>query len=242
MPKEFLVVIPARYKSSRFPGKPLIDINGKSMIRRVWEKCIEASSEENVIIATDDKRIEEHCLKNGMQSIITPVNCLTGTDRVAEVAKKIDADFYVNVQGDEPLINPRDIEEVIRAFKKNPTFTFCAMSKADSNDDYNNYNIPKVVTANDGSLLYISRAGIPANKEGSSVPIMKQVCIYAFPKNHLDKFGLGKDKTKLESLEDIELLRLIELGCKVKMLELNTNSIAIDTPEDLRKVLTFLNK
>lgn len=242
MPEEFLIVIPARFKSSRFPGKPLIDINGKSMIRRVWEKSVEASSSENVIIATDDKRIEGHCLENGMQTIMTSKDCLTGTDRVAEVAKQIDADFYINVQGDEPLINPRDIEEVIRAFKENPICTYCAMSKADLNDDYNNHNIPKVVTANDGSLLYISRAGIPANKEGSSVPIMKQICIYAFPKNHLDKFGLGKDKTKLESLEDIELLRLIELGCKVKMLELNTNSIAIDTPEDLRKVLKILNK
>jgi len=242
MTRDFLLVIPARFKSSRFPGKPLIDINGKSMIRRVWEKCVEASSEENVIIATDDARIEDHALKNGMRTIMTSKDCLTGTDRVAEVAKKIEADFYVNVQGDEPLINHSDIEEVIRAFKENPLFTYCGMSKADSDNDYNNHNIPKVVTAIDGSLLYISRAGIPANKNGSSLPIMKQVCIYAFPKNHLDKFGVDKDKTKLESFEDIELLRLIELGCKVKMIELNNSSIAIDTPEDLKKVLTVLNK
>ena len=123
MNRDFLLVIPARYKSSRFPGKPLIDINGKSMLRRVWEKCVESSSEKNVIIATDDARIEEHCLQFGMNSIMTSENCLTGTDRVAEVAKKIDADFYVNVQGDEPLINPRDIEAVVRAFNEDPSYT-----------------------------------------------------------------------------------------------------------------------
>lgn len=242
MSKEFLVVIPARFESSRFPGKPLIDIKGKSMIKRVWEKCVEASSEENVIIATDDRRIEEHCSIHQMETIITSEECLTGTDRVAEVAKKIEADFYVNVQGDEPLINPEDIEEVIAAFKKNPNCTYCAMSKADFSSDYQNNNIPKVVTNNEGSLLYISRAGIPANKTGSSVPIMKQVCIYAFPKNHLEKYGLGKNKTKLESFEDIEILRLIELGYEVKMLELNSTSLAVDTPEDLKKVLSILDE
>ena len=117
---EILIVIPARYKSTRFPGKPLAKINGKSMLLHVWEKCVEAINEENVIVATDDKRIREHCEKQNVQVIMTSKKCLTGTDRIYEVANKKYAKTYINVQGDEPLIKSKDIRIIIDAAKKNP--------------------------------------------------------------------------------------------------------------------------
>ena len=239
MAKDFIIIIPARYKSSRFPGKPLVDIKGKTMIQRVWEKCVAASSNEKVIIATDDMRIEEHCKSVGMRVIMTSDQCLTGTDRVSEVSRVIEVDFYINVQGDEPLIDPDDILKIINAYKENPEDTFCAMTKIDSAEDYTNKNIPKVVVSNDNCLLYISRSGIPSNKEGTVVPTMKQVCIYAFPKKHLAQFGLNKEKNNLENIEDIELLRLLERGFRVRMVPINSSSIAVDTPEDLKKVISL---
>ncbi len=241
MSREFIIVIPARYASSRFPGKPLIDIDGKTMIYRVWEKCSIASNKEDVFVATDDTKIKDHCDKHGMNVIMTSKKCLTGTDRVSEVADKINADFYINVQGDEPLINPGDITKVIESYRKTPDITYCAMTSIDSEEDYFNKNIPKVVVRNDGNLLYISRSGLPANKDGTSMPTMKQVCIYAFPKPHLKEFGLAKAKTNLESSEDIELLRLLELGHKIRMVEVSNSSIAVDTPQDLEKVLLKIN-
>ena len=241
MNKEFLVVIPARFKSTRFPGKPLADLNGKSMICRVWEKCVDACSKDSVLIATDDKQIEDHCLTHGMNVTMTSDKCKTGTDRVAEVSLKFEAGFYVNVQGDEPLIDPSDIKKVITHYKLKPNTTFCAMTEIRSEDEYKSPNTPKVVVNKINQLLYISRAGIPANKENSFCQSMKQVCIYAFPKEHLKEFGPDKFKTPLEEIEDIELLRLLEKNMEVQMVEVKGSSIAVDTPEDLEKVRATLN-
>ena len=241
MSQDYLIVIPARYKSSRFPGKPLVEIHGKSMLKRVWEKCVLASNSDQVVIATDDKRIENHCVLNNMKVIMTSDRCLTGTDRVAEVAKMLSADFYVNVQGDEPLINPLDIRKVIEAYKSTKNKTCCGMTKISSKEDFFNLNIPKVVTNKENLLLYISRSGVPSNKEGAVVHAMKQVCIYAFPKKHLSEFGLKKNKTKIEEIEDIEILRLLELGYEILMVEVSKSSVAIDTEDDLEKVLKILD-
>ena len=115
---DYIIVIPARYKSTRFPGKPLIDIFGKSMLQRVYEKCKKITNEKNIIIATDSHIISSHCKLNKMNFIITSNKCLTGTDRVAEVAKKIKKKFYINVQGDEPLVQPKDITKILIKSKK----------------------------------------------------------------------------------------------------------------------------
>ena len=240
MNKEFLLIIPARFKSSRFPGKPLVDIKGKSMIFRVWEKCVSACSEDNVIIATDDSQIEDHCLNLGMNVIMTSGTCKTGTDRISEVSTSLDAGFYVNVQGDEPLVDPSDITRVIDEYRLNPYMTHCAMTEIRSEEEYTNPNVPKVVVNESNKLLYISRAGIPANKQNSFCKSMKQVCIYAFPKKHLQEYGTNKSKTSLEEIEDIELLRLVERGFEVQMVEVTGSSIAVDTPEDLIKVMEEL--
>ena len=237
----YLVVIPARYQSSRFPGKPLADIHGKSMLRRVWDQCIQAVNPEKILVATDDDRIKDHCQENGMQVEMTSSSCLTGTDRLYEVALKRKSDIYINVQGDEPLISPNDIKAIIDASQNEPEITFNAMCQINEEDDFRNPNIPKVVTQKDGRLLYMSRAPIPTNKKLEFEKAMKQVCIYAYPRDVLIAFGSFKEKTPLESIEDLEILRLLELGYEVKMIEVSKSSIAVDTLEDLKKVRSIIH-
>ena len=237
---DYLVVIPARYQSTRFPGKPLEKISGKSMIKRVWEKCIEAANINRVIVATDDDRIFRHCKDQEIEVQLTSHNCLTGTDRLYEVAKKRKASVYINVQGDEPLVSPEDIKAVIKASEQEPNITINAMCPIDNENDFNNLNIPKVVTRNDGRLLYMSRAPIPSSKNYRFEKAMKQVCIYAIPYDVLITFGSLKEKTSLESIEDIELLRLLEIGYEIKMIEVSKSSIAVDTLEDLKKIRSII--
>ena len=238
---DYLIVIPARYQSSRFPGKPLVDIHGKSMIKRVWEKCVEAANADMVLVATDDVRIKEHCKDHNINVMLTSENCLTGTDRLYEVSQKIKVDVYINVQGDEPLISSMDIQTILQEAQKEPGITINAMCPIINEDDFKNPNIPKVVTRKDGRLLYMSRAPIPPNKKLGFEKAMKQVCIYAYPRDVLISFGLLKEKTPLESIEDLEILRLLELGYEVKMVEVSDCSVAVDTQKDLDKVRLLIN-
>jgi 3-deoxy-manno-octulosonate cytidylyltransferase (CMP-KDO synthetase) len=231
-----IVVIPARYNSSRFPGKPLANICGVPMIKRVWEQCCLAIGKENIVIATDDMRIQQYCTDHHMSRVLmTSPNCLTGTDRVAEVATLIEADVYVNVQGDEPLINPEDILHVIEAYKNSNTEVVNAMSRIKDEEEFFSYSIPKVIFNEEGNLLYMSRAPIPSNKKNAFLGGWKQVCIYAFSKNSLMNYRNNK-KTSFENIEDIEILRFIERGCQVKMVEVNSDTISVDFPEDIIKV------
>ena len=238
---DYLIIIPARYQSTRFPGKPLADIHGKSMIQRVWEKCAEATSPSRVLVATDDDRILEHCKIHDMQVELTRSDCLTGTDHLYEVAQKRKSEVYINVQGDEPLVSPVDIKAVIEASQKEPEITFNAMCQINEEADFRNPNVPKVITQKDGRLLYMSRAPIPTNKKLEFEKAMKQVCIYAYPRDVLIAFGSFKEKTPLESIEDLEILRLLELGCEVKMIKVSSSSVAVDTPKDLEKVRAMIH-
>jgi 3-deoxy-manno-octulosonate cytidylyltransferase (CMP-KDO synthetase) len=237
-----ILVIPARYASSRLPGKPLIDLMGKSMIQRVYEQCAKALNPKHIFVATDDDRILEHCDSFGCNVLMTSEDCLTGTDRVAEVSKMIDADYYINVQGDEPLFNPRDIHlitEKITAFPGEIINGYCDILE---DSQFSSSSIPKVVMRPDGRLLYMSRAPIPSNKQGKFNMGWRQVCIYAFPKEALLSFSKESSKTPLEAEEDIEILRFLELGYEVRMIKLSAESIAIDTSEDVEKVLRRLHE
>ncbi len=236
-----VLIIPARYKSSRFPGKPLVVLNGKTMIQRVWEQCNKAFDASLIFIATEDKRILEHCEENGMQCILTSDNCLTGTDRVAEVSKIIDADYYINVQGDEPVINPDDINEIVKLLPESGGAILNGYCEIDNSDDYLSVSVPKVVMRQDNRLLYMSRAPIPGNKNNKFQKGFRQVCIYAFPKEALDVFSRTIEKTPMELEEDIEILRFLEMGYEVKMVQMTKESIPIDNPEDVEKVLKRLN-
>lgn len=239
--QDYLLVIPARYQSSRLPGKPLIDLNGKSMILRTYEKCLEVVQKEKVIVATDDERIYNHCLSNSMNVLMTSDSCLTGTDRVAEVAKIISAEYYINVQGDEPLFNPADILKILDCLKNNKGKIINGYCSINNKEDFFSTSIPKVVFRPDGRLLYMSRSPIPGNKNGLFIKGNRQVCVYAFPKDALEKFSFQVNKTVLEKEEDIEIIRFLELGYEIFMIELSDNSIAVDNPEDVEKVLKRLS-
>ena len=241
---KYILVIPARYNSSRLPGKPLLDLDGKTMLERVYEKCNLAVTRELIYVTTDDIRIKNHCDSLNIQCVMTSNECLTGTDRVAEVAKLIKADYYINIQGDEPLFNPDDIKILIESLvhQKQKTQVFAGYCKIEEPSRFFSQNIPKVVFNNKNELLYMSRAGIPSNKLKSFSFGYRQVCAYAFSAFSLKKFSNETQKTLFESEEDIEILRFLELGIKVKMIEMSNESVSVDVPEDLKEVLKILKK
>jgi 3-deoxy-manno-octulosonate cytidylyltransferase (CMP-KDO synthetase) len=236
----FAIVIPARYQSSRFPGKPLVDILGKPMIQRVWEQCCQAVPENLVYVATDDDKIEKVCENFGAQVIMTSSSCLTGTDRLAEANKSLNCDFIVNVQGDEPLINPSDIQSVINAYILKPEQIVNAMCEIKDESEFRSFTVPKVVVTKSGILMYMSRSPIPISKNNEYKKAFKQVCIYAFSKSHLSMFSSQSQKTTNEAIEDIEILRFLENDIPVKMIEVSQSSIAVDVPDDLKKVITAI--
>ena len=238
--KKYVIVIPARYKSTRLPGKPLIDILGKPMIQRVYEKCLEAVDNQEIYIATDDNRIKQVAEKFGANVIMTSTNCITGTDRVAQVSQHIKAEYYINVQGDEPVFNPKDILEVVKSidiFKGDIINGYCQIFEE---SDFYNTSIPKVVFRPDGRLMYMSRSSIPGNKSNSFNIGFRQVCIYAYPIDSLKSLIKHSSKTPFESEEDIEVLRFLELGFDIRMLKLSNDSISVDVKEDISKVINRL--
>ena len=235
-----VIIIPARYNSSRLPGKALRDIEGTSMLQRTFEQCIEALSKQDVYIATDNLKIKKHCEDFGANVLMTSSSCLTGTDRIAEASKYIKCDVVINVQGDEPIINPADIIKVIDAAREYPGEIINGMAIIETVDEFVNPSIPKVVTRPDGKLLYMSRAAIPTTKKLKFETAWKQICIYAFPVDSLKTFAQQDNKTSLEQIEDIEILRFLEMGYDVRMIKLSGSSFAIDTPEDLKKIRKYI--
>jgi 3-deoxy-manno-octulosonate cytidylyltransferase (CMP-KDO synthetase) len=235
------LVIPARYKSTRFPGKPLTDIAGKTMLLRVFEQCAKAFPKEAIYVATEDERIMKYCEVNGIQGILTTDDCFTGTDRVAEAAEQLDADVYINVQGDEPVFNPDDIKLLLEQVKAHPEQVYCGYCDIDDEAMYLSHSTPKMVMGLKGQLLYMSRSGIPGNKAGSFNFAYRQVCAYAFPKDALKIYKACTSKTPLEQEEDLELLRFIEMGYPVQLVKMSKLSIPVDHPEDVSKVIERLN-
>ncbi len=230
-----VIIIPARYQSKRLPGKPLIDLNGKPMLQRVWEKCAKAKSPNEIFIATDDIRIKNFCKIQNYNYIMTSKKCLTGTDRIAEAAKTIKAKNFINVQGDEPLILPSDIKKMILASSKY-NYVLNAMCEVKNEKEYRSSHVPKLTVDNDNFLMYMSRSPIPGNKDNKFEYCLKQVCIYSFPRNLLLKFSKVKKKSFFEFMEDIEILRFLEKGIKVKMIKVSNSSIGVDTMKDVHKV------
>jgi 3-deoxy-manno-octulosonate cytidylyltransferase (CMP-KDO synthetase) len=238
---KYAVVIPARYQSGRFPGKPLIDLLGKPMIQHVWELCCKAVGSEHVYIATDSELIKNKAEYFGAKVIMTSDTCMTGTDRLAEANKTLDCDFIINVQGDEPLIKPADINTLIQAYLATPHTVINAMCAIKDEAEFRSFNVPKVVTSKSGRLLYMSRSPIPITKSNDYHFGYKQVCIYVFSKVHLEFFSLHTEKTPTEQVEDIEILRFLENDIQVQMIEVKTSSAAVDVPADVAKVITLLS-
>ena len=238
----YLLVIPARYGSKRLEGKPLLDIGGIPMIIRTFNQCAKAVHRSKIIVATDDKRIQKICELKKINTIMTSKKCLTGTDRIAEVAKKIKRDFYINVQGDEPYCNPNDIKKIIKYAKKNPNQIINGFTEIKDKKLFYSPSIPKIVFDNNLNLIFMSRSPIPSNKKKQFIKAWRQVCIYSFSYQSLKNYTSVKKKTVLESIEDLELNRFLELGYQVKMLKMSNKSIAVDTKEDLIKVRKFVKK
>jgi len=229
-------IIPARYNSSRFEGKPLADIGGKPMIWWVYNQCIKVKEFAEVYVATDDSRIYNACMENDLKVIITSDIHETGTDRVGEVARKIPADLYVNIQGDEPLIEPENIVQAILPFYKNQDLQVTnLMTRIDNPVDVVNFTVPKVITNRDGIGIYLTRATAPYPKGSINYFYYKQVCVYGFKPEAL-QFYCDSPRGKIEQIEDIEILRFIEAGYKVQYIEVNSSTIGVDTPNDLAKV------
>ncbi len=237
------IIIPARYGSSRYRGKPLVKILGREMVLRVADICKKVVGKKNLFIATDSKKISNIVYKNGYKFIMTSNKCLTGTDRVAEAAKKIKSKIFINVQGDEPTINPSDIKKIIKAKKKYPNHVICGFDKVHKFENPSSINLPKVVVNSKNELIYISRAIVPGSKKKSKNTVYhKQVCIYGFNKKELNKFYSKNKKSETESIEDIEILRFFDLNVKIKMIRLNSNSVAVDEIKDVKKAEKLLKK
>ena len=239
-----IIVIPARYKSNRFPGKPLVKLLKKPMIQWVAELSTRVVGKENVYIATEDNQIKVAVEKMGYNVVMTSKNCLTGTDRLAEVAKKIDADIYINVQGDEPLVDPKDIQKVIDFKKQFPNDVINGYTRMEKNENPQSLNKPKIIFTEDKRMVYISRQPLPGFKDSKqrSKVYYKQVCIYAFNREELLTFGNFGHKSKLEESEDIEIIRFLEWGKTIRLVETQPGSLAVDVPEDVAKVEAALKK
>jgi len=242
-----LIIIPSRYGSTRFEGKPLIDIHGKSLVRRTYEQALKTQLSAKVIVATDDERIHQHVLEFGY-SIMTSSEHVSGTDRCFEVYSKENnpIDIVVNLQGDEPFILPSQIEALVRAFE-NPEVEIATLKKPILNSkDLFNPNIVKVVSQDNGLAMYFSRQCLPYVRNNlnesewiSSFKYFRHIGIYAFRANVIS--GLSQLKpSSLENAESLEQLRWLENGYKIHVTETDFVSPAIDTPEDLLTVDNFL--
>ena len=230
------IIIPARFGSSRYRGKPLVKILNREMVLRVADICSKVVDKKKLFIATDSKKISKVVKKAKYNVVMTTSKCLTGTDRVAEASKKINSKIYINVQGDEPTIDPNDIKKIISAKIKYPNYVICGYDKVHKFEDPSSVNLPKVVVNEKQELIYISRALIPGSKKAiKNYEYLKQVCIYAFNKRELYKFSSKNKKGEIESMEDIEILRFFDLGVKIKMIRLNSNSVAVDEVKDVKK-------
>lgn len=190
-----------------------------------------------MVVATDDQRIAEHCREHAMEFVLTSPQHPTGTDRVAEVARAQEVDWYVNVQGDEPFVDPLALEAVLRACEEAPPdlAVVNTYSPIDSEEDFRNPNVPKVIVRADGRMQYISRAPVPMTKTCGFVRAWRQVGLYAFRGPALEAFSAFPERGSLEAIEDIEILRFLDLGIDVRMIEVSAPGIAIDTPEDLER-------
>lgn len=230
------VVIPARYRSSRFPGKPLADLAGKPMIQHVYERCLQSQKASRVIVATDDQRIFNTVKNFSGDVLMTSEEHLTGTDRVIEVAEKLPADIFINVQGDEPLIRPEEIDLLIDKMVAESGCRVATLCHSIPEKDALNPNVVKVVRSDDGKALYFSRRPIPYNSHNDpNFRYLKHVGVYGYRFQILSEYK-NLPYSQLEHAEKLEQLRLIEAGIAIDVLETDWTGQGVDTPEDLEVV------
>lgn len=231
-----ICVIPARYDSTRLPGKPLKDICGKPMICRVYERAKLSELADEIIVATDDERILQAVEKNSGRAMMTSKNHKTGTDRLAEVAEKFpDAEIIVNVQGDEPLIEPTLIDKLIEQFADKNLQMATVATEITEDGEMNNPNNVKVVLDKNNNALYFSRSLVPYPRNKNKSKVYKHIGIYAYRKNFLLDYA-KMNPTDLEQTESLEQLRALENGYKIRVIISDCKFIGVDTEEDLKLV------
>jgi 3-deoxy-manno-octulosonate cytidylyltransferase (CMP-KDO synthetase) len=241
-----LGIIPARYASTRFPGKPLIDIDGKTMIQRVYEQAKLSGKLSGVVVATDDERILNHITSFGGRAVLTSDKHQSGTDRCAEVAEAFpDFDIFINIQGDEPFIDPKQIDLLCSCFENNTTELATLVKEIQTSEELINPNSPKVILNKNAEAIYFCRTAIPFLRNTDSSEWINAHTFY----KHIGIYGYRKDALKaitqlevstLEKAEALEQLRWIENGYKIKVAITDIETQAIDTPEDLDKILSTI--
>jgi 3-deoxy-manno-octulosonate cytidylyltransferase (CMP-KDO synthetase) len=239
---EVTAIIPARWASTRFPGKPLVKLRGKPLVQHVWERAQRAKSVDCVIVATDDMRIAEAAFDFGADVALTSPKHPTGTDRLAEVAKKLkSAPIILNVQGDEPDIAPSTIDRVARALQDDPALGMVtAANPITSSADIRNPNVVKVVTELSGRALYFSRSAIPHDRDGrGGIKYLRHQGIYGYRRKVLLDFVKWKP-TPLEQAEKLEQLRALEHGVAIGVIVVKRASVGVDVPADLAKAARAL--
>ena len=237
---KILGIIPARYASSRFPGKPLADICGKTMIERVYNQAMKAKLLSDVIVATDDERIYQ-CVKSfGGKALMTGSELPNGTARCHEAAKLYGerVDSVINIQGDEPLLDPLMIDEVAELLHDNYCVTLCR----ELDDDFTNPNTVKVVMSLDGNALYFSRSLIPYRRNKVNLPVYQHIGIYGYSLDFLNRYA-ALESTPLSEAESLEQLKILEHSYKirVKVTSSKSQNVGVDTPEDLQRVREIIN-
>jgi len=210
-------------------------ILGKPMILWVAELTAKAVGHHNTYVATDADMIAAVVRDAGFRVVMTSPGALTGTDRIAEAIQDIEADVFINVQGDEPMLDPASITKVVEAMQQHPGAIINGYAPIPQGDDPNNVNLPKCVMASDGRLLYMSRAAVPSFKAKEKRPnvFYKQVCIYAFTREQLEAYAASGKKAPCEASEDIEILRFLDMGYEIRMIQLPGDTLAVDEPEDV---------
>jgi 3-deoxy-manno-octulosonate cytidylyltransferase (CMP-KDO synthetase) len=240
-------IIPARYASDRFPGKPLVQIAGKSLIQRTFENAKCSPSLDEILVATDDFRIFDHVKKFGGNVVMTSSHCPSGTERLAEVIRDTprfhDAEIIINIQGDEPLLQPETIDRVITALKISPEAVMStSVTPLSTEEEAFNYSVCKCVIDKNHHALYFSRALIPSGKTGKWQPnatYYKHMGIYGYRREFLLEYARLKP-TPLQLTEDLEQLKVLEHGHKIKVIIVDTDSVGVDTPEDVKKIERLL--
>lgn len=234
-------MIPARYASTRFHGKPLAELAGRPLIEHVYRRVTECRAVGSVIIATDDERIRRAVEGFGGRVQMTNAAHVSGTDRVAEVARALDCELVVNVQGDEPLIEPEMIEEALAPFADPALQVGTLRRRIDDRADFANPNVTKVVVDREGYALYFSRTPIPHHRDsGAPLEAWKHVGLYVYRRKFLLEFA-RMAPTPLERLEALEQLRALEHGIRMAVVETRHATIGVDTPEDLERVRRVVN-
>ncbi len=243
-PRTF-IVIPARYESTRLPGKPLLEIAGRPLVEHVYRRASLVEGVERVLVATDDERVARVVSGFGGTAVLTSPTHASGTDRLAEVAAGLDCDLVVNVQGDEPLIEPAMIQDAIAAVAADPTVPMSTIRRPiEDETEFLSPHVVKVVVDRDGDALYFSRSPIPHDRdEGGRLRVgaaFKHIGLYVYRRECLLRLA-RLEATPLERLERLEQLRALEHGIRIKTVETRFDSIGVDTPEDLARVRALLS-